>query len=133
MSFFFDMEKETLANNCFRKVVYTGEHMQLVLMSLEEEQEIPLEIHPKIDQLFRVEEGHIEVHIYDSKGNDVENVDHVMTGQSVIIPAGTYHKIISKDTTKLYTIYSPPQHPPGTVECVKKLINKIFPSKKAKK
>lgn len=103
--FFADIEIETLENKNYRKVLYTGKHMQLVLMSLIPGEEIGEEVHSSIDQFFRFEAGSGKVKIndaeYDVKANSV-----------VIIPAGSKHNIINtgKDILKIYTIYSPPNH-----------------------
>jgi len=106
-----DIEKETIDNVDFRKVLYTGEHMQLVLMTLKPGEEIGLEVHPTIDQFFRFEEG---------KGKCIINQTeyNVKDGDSVIVPANSEHNIINtsdKDNFKMYTIYTPPHHKDGIV------------------
>jgi mannose-6-phosphate isomerase-like protein (cupin superfamily) len=106
-----DIEKETLKNNYFRKVLYTGKYAQLVVMCLKGGEEIPNEIHPKVDQFFRIEEGEAKF-VYNGKEKHV-----VGDGGAIIVPAGTYHEVLNTSKTKklkLYTIYSPPNHPPGT-------------------
>jgi len=104
-----DIEKDTLDNKDFRKVLYTGEHLQLVLMTLKPGEEIGLEVHPTIDQFFRFEEG---------KGKCIINSTeyNVEDGDAIIIPAGCEHNIINtsdKDDFKMYTIYTPPHHKDG--------------------
>lgn len=110
-----DIETETLGNTNFRKVLFTGAHSQLVLMSLLPSEDIGMEVHPNVDQFFRFEAGEGKAILNDEeiifKANDV-----------VIVPAGTNHNIINTSTTeplKLYTIYSPANHPEGTVHNTK--------------
>jgi len=104
------IEKQTLDNNYFRQVLFTGKYSQLVVMSLELNQEIGNEVHPSVDQFFRIEQGEAAF-IFDG------TVRHlVKDGDAVIVPAGTYHNVINTSKTnklKLYTIYSPPNHPDG--------------------
>ncbi|MDD5414742.1 MAG: cupin domain-containing protein, partial [Smithellaceae bacterium] len=98
-----NIEKGTLENGNFRKVLYTGEHSQLVLMSLRPREEIGMEIHAENDQFFRFEAGQGKVII---DGNTYEVGD----GVAVVVPAGAKHNIINvsdSEDLKLYTIYSP--------------------------
>ena len=109
-----NIEKETLENDNFRKVLYTGKNSQLVLMSLKPSEEIGMEVHT-LDQFIRVEKG---------KGKAVlDGVEHALEdGSAVVIPAGTNHNIINidvDDELKLYTIYSPPEHKDGVVHATK--------------
>ena len=103
-----DIEKETLDNEDFRKVLYTGEHTQLVLMTLKEGEEIGMEVHPTIDQFFRFAQGKGKVIINDTEYN-------VKDGDCVIIPAKSEHNVINigKEDFKMYTLYSPPHHKDG--------------------
>lgn len=110
-----DIEKETLANNNFRRVVFTGKYAQLVVMSLLPNEEIGLEVHPAVDQFFRVDAG---------EGKVVMNgEEHALgNGDAIVVPAGTEHNVINTSASqplKLYTIYSPPQHKDGTVHATK--------------
>lgn len=110
-----DIEKKTLANNYFRKVLFTGKHAQLVVMCLRPGEEIGNEVHPKVDQFFRIEQGQA---IFVLRGKKIA----ARNGDAVIVPAGTYHNVINALKTqklKLYTIYSPPNHPDGTVHKTK--------------
>lgn len=104
-----NIEKATLENDNFRKVIYTAKHSQLVLMSLKTGEEIGEEVHDTLDQFFRFEKGKGKVVI--------EGKESVITdGFAVVIPAGTKHNIINTSQTdplKLYTIYSPPNHADG--------------------
>ena len=100
------IEKETKKNSDFRRVLYTGKHSQLVLMSLKPLEEIGMETHTNIDQFFRFEEGEGKVAI--------DGVEHkVKDGDAIIVPAGAKHNVTNtskKIELKLYTIYSPPEH-----------------------
>jgi len=111
-----NIEKDTLENNNFRKVLYTGKHSQLVLMSLGPKEEIGMEIHPDNDQFFRFEKGQGKCLI---DNNEYE----VKDGSVIIVPAGAEHNIINVSETedlKLYTIYSPAHHKDGIVRATKK-------------
>lgn len=111
-----DIEKDVLENNNFRKVVYTGKHIQLVLMSLKGGEEIGSEIHPETDQFFRFESGHGKCII---EGKEYS----LKSGDAVIVPAGAKHNIINtdpKEDLKLYTLYAPPHHKNGIIQASKK-------------
>lgn len=113
--YFGHIEKDTLENSDFRRVLFTGKHSQLVLMSLKPQEEIGLETHDHVDQFFRFEQGIGEVTIDDQKFE-------VHDGDSVIIPAGSKHNVVNTsqiEELKLYTIYSPANHPEGTVHHTK--------------
>lgn len=98
-----DIEKITVENDLFRKVVYTGKHLQLVLMTLQPGEEIGSEVHDGHDQFFRIEEGNGQVMI-DDNIYDVEDDD------AVIVPAGARHNVINtgSEPLRLYTLYGPP-------------------------
>ncbi len=111
-----DIEKLTEKNKYFRQVLYTGKHAQLVVMSLQPGEEIGNEVHNTVDQFFRIEEGEAKF-VFNGKEEHM-----VKGGGAVIVPAGTFHNVInasSKEPLKLYTIYSPPNHPDGTVHKTK--------------
>lgn len=110
-----NIEKLTLENENFRKVLYTGKHSQLVLMSLKPKEEIGEEIHDESDQFFRFEKGTGKVII---DGNE----KNVSDGDAVIVPTGAKHNIINTSETtklKLYTIYSPAHHKDQTIHQTK--------------
>ena len=110
-----NIEKDTLQNNNFRRVLYTGHHSQLVLMSLAPKEEIGMEVHEENDQFFRFEKGQGKCII---DGNEYELSD----GVAVVVPAGAQHNIIntsSAEELKLYTIYSPAHHQDGIVRATK--------------
>lgn len=101
-----NIEKLTLENENFRKVLYTGKYSQLVLMAIEPKEEIGMEVHENHDQFFRFEAGQGKVIIDD-------NEYMVGDGDAVIVPAGSQHNVINNSETeilKLYTIYSPSEH-----------------------
>jgi len=110
-----NIEKDTLENRNFRKVIYTGKGLQLVLMSLKAGEEIGEETHKDADQFFRVEKGmgkcFVDEHEYKLHEGDV-----------LFVPAGAKHNVINTDSAvdlKLYTLYSPPQHKDGLVRATK--------------
>ncbi|MBA2702238.1 MAG: cupin domain-containing protein [Blastocatellia bacterium] len=107
---------ETLKNDYCRRVLFTGKHTQLVVMCLQPGEEIGKEMHPNVDQFFRVEQGEARFVLG-------ENEEHlVRDGDAVVVPAGTYHNVLNTSKTiplKLYTIYSPPNHLDGTVHKTK--------------
>ena len=110
-----NIEKETLENKNFRKVLYTGKHSQLVLMSLKPHEEIGMEVHADNDQFFRFEKGEGRCVI---DGNFYELSD----GSVIVVPAGAEHNIINvsdSEDLKLYTIYSPAHHKDGVVRSTK--------------
>jgi mannose-6-phosphate isomerase-like protein (cupin superfamily) len=110
-----NIEKDTIENTNFRKVLYTGKHSQLVLMSLKPNEEIGMEIHSDNDQFFRFEKGEGKCII---DGNEYA----VSDGSAIIVPAGAEHNVInisSTDDLKLYTIYSPAHHKDGIVRATK--------------
>ena len=110
------IETETVKNTDFRRVLYTGQYSQLVLMALKVGEEIGEETHGDVDQFFRFEQGQGKV-VIDGKEHVVKD------GDAAIVPAGAKHNVIntSKDSElKLYTIYSPPEHQDKTIRHTKK-------------
>jgi mannose-6-phosphate isomerase-like protein (cupin superfamily) len=111
-AFFGPIEEQTLDNKFFRHVLYTGKYCQLVVMCLRPGEEIGNEIHENVDQFFRVEQGQARFVLNGTE----EHVVHA--NEAAIIPAGTYHNVINASKSrylKLYTVYSPPNHPDGTI------------------
>jgi mannose-6-phosphate isomerase-like protein (cupin superfamily) len=111
-----NIEKDTLKNENFRKVLYTSKHLQLVLMTLKKGEEIGEEVHIGIDQFFRFESG---------KGKCIiDGNEYIISeGDVIIVPAGSRHNVINTDTSeelKMYTIYSPPNHKDGIINATKK-------------
>jgi mannose-6-phosphate isomerase-like protein (cupin superfamily) len=109
-----NIETLTSANSDFRRVLYTGKHLQLVLMTLQPGQEIGSEVHDGIDQFFRFEAGEGVVDI-----DGVEN--RVEDGSGVIVPSGARHNVRNTGTVplKLYTLYGPPEHRDGITQATK--------------
>lgn len=106
-----NIEKRSLDNGYFREVLFTGPNSQLVVMSLQPGEDIGMEVHGNVDQFIRVEAG---------KGKAILNGEEhdLADGSAVVVPAGTEHNIVnvsSSEPLKLYTIYTPPEHPDGTV------------------
>ena len=106
-----DIEQRTEDNSHFREVLYTAPHSQLVVMTLQPGEDIGQEMHPSTDQFIRVEEGEGEA-ILDGERHPLRE------GTALVIPAGATHNVINTSAAeplRLYTIYSPPEHPAGTV------------------
>lgn len=110
-----NIEQATLENEDYRRVLFTGPNMQLVLMTLRPGEEIGLETHDEHDQFIRVEGGTGKVRL--------DNEEHELSdGVSVVIPAGTRHNVTNTSSTeplRLYTLYSPPEHAQGTIHHTK--------------
>jgi mannose-6-phosphate isomerase-like protein (cupin superfamily) len=100
-----DIEDLTEENNDYRRVLYTGKHLQLVVMSLKPGEEIGEEVHESTDQFFRVEKGKGEVWI-DGNRTKIKGDD------AIVVPAGAKHNVINTGhkPLKLYTLYGPPEH-----------------------
>jgi mannose-6-phosphate isomerase-like protein (cupin superfamily) len=112
-----NIEKLTTKNNFFRKVLFTGKHTQLVVMSLLPGEEIGTEVHKKVDQFFRIEAGRAKF-VFNGKEVHLAKAD-----DAIIVPAGTIHNVINPSKTeklKLYTLYSPPNHPDKTIHRTRK-------------
>ncbi|QQY80291.1 mannose-6-phosphate isomerase-like protein (cupin superfamily) [Keratinibaculum paraultunense] len=119
--FVINIEKATEQNDYFRIALWTGEHLQLTLMSIDVGEDIGLEMHPNTDQFIRIEEGQGVVLM----GNSMDNLTfqaNVYDDYAIVIPAGTWHNVVNTGNTpmKLYSIYAPPEHPHGTIHKTKK-------------
>ncbi len=113
--YFGNIEKLTVENDFFRHVLFTGPHAQLVVMSLNAGEEIGMEMHAAVDQFFSIKQGSAKV-VADVKETPVG------AGEAIMIPAGTQHNVINVSDSqklKLYTIYSPPNHPDGIIHKTK--------------
>ena len=115
-----NIEEETVGNTTFRTVLFTGKHTQLTVMHLQAGEEIGLEAHDGIDQFIRVEEGSATVTMGRSK-ETVDETHELQDDWAVIIPAGVWHNVVNTGDgpLKLYSLYSPPEHPDGTVHQTK--------------
>jgi mannose-6-phosphate isomerase-like protein (cupin superfamily) len=115
-----EIERSTLENETFRTVLFTGEHTQLTVMRLGPGEDIGREAHPDLDQFIRIEEGRGRVEF----GTTEERIDEAYDVQddwAIVIPAGVWHNVVNTGAgdMKLYSLYSPPQHPPDTVHRTK--------------
>jgi mannose-6-phosphate isomerase-like protein (cupin superfamily) len=115
-----NIEEATKQNSTFRTALWTGSHLQVTLMSINVGEDIGLEMHPDVDQFFRIEEGHGIVQMGDSKDNLTFQA-RVSDDYAIMVPAGKWHNLTNTGNTplKLYSIYSPPEHPFGTVHRTK--------------
>ncbi|MEK7600471.1 MAG: cupin domain-containing protein [Patescibacteria group bacterium] len=109
-----NIEKDTLENELFRKVLYTTPRSQLVLMTLRAGEEIGLETHAEHDQFIRIEAGEGKAFLNDATYD-------LADGSALVIPAGTKHNIVNtgSGSMRLYTLYTPPEHPDGTIHATK--------------
>lgn len=116
--FIMNIEKETLENNNFRKVLYTADMQQIVVMSLKPHDVVDMELHKDHDQFMRIEKGMGKLYI--GRGRE-KNYD-LYDGVSVIVPRNTWHEIVNSSETedlKLYSIYSPPEHDSNRIDVSK--------------
>jgi mannose-6-phosphate isomerase-like protein (cupin superfamily) len=115
-----DIEKATLANDTFRTVLHTGEHLQLTVMRLGPGEEIGREVHGDRDQFIRMEAGRARVEL-SSIADEVEETYEVEADWAVVVPAGVWHNVVNAGSgeLKLYSLYAPPEHPRGTVHRTK--------------
>ena len=115
-----DVEKATLDNTNFRTVLFTGEHTQLTVMSIEPGGEIGWEAHHDIDQFLRVEQGTGRAE-FGATEDRVDETHDVEDDWAIIVPAGVWHNVVNTggEPLKIYSLYSPPEHPDGTVHVTK--------------
>jgi mannose-6-phosphate isomerase-like protein (cupin superfamily) len=115
-----NIEQATKANETFRTVLFTGQHTQLTVMSIEPGDDIGLEVHTDRDQFLRIEHGQARVELGPSE-NEIEETHDVEDDWAVIVPAGMWHNVVNTGDgeLKLYSLYSPPEHPDGTVHRTK--------------
>lgn len=107
-----NIEQQTIKNPNYRDTLFTGKHSQLIVMSLKPKEQIGNEVHPHVDQFFRIESGKAKFSIDNGKEKYVEG-----NGGAVMVPSGHWHNVTNPSPNKplkLYTIYSPSNHPPGT-------------------
>lgn len=115
-----NIESQTTENATFRTVLFTGEHTQLTVMSIAAGEDIGGEVHTEHDQFLRIEAGRARVELGGAEGAP-EEVHEVEDDWAVIVPAGTWHNVVNtgSEELKLYSLYSPPEHPDGTVHATK--------------
>jgi mannose-6-phosphate isomerase-like protein (cupin superfamily) len=115
-----DIQKETIDNTTFRTVVFTGEHTQLTVMRIAPGESIGREAHSDRDQFLRIEQGKARVEF----GRSEDTIDETHDAEddwAIIVPAGVWHNVVNTgaEDLKLYSLYSPPEHPDGTVHATK--------------
>ena len=118
--FVFNIDHATEQNTNFRTALWTGQDMQLTLMSIPVGGDIGLEMHEGVDQFLRIEKGCARVYMGPSQ-SDLRDVGCVNEQYAIIIPSGTWHNIVNVGSRplKLYSLYAPPQHPFGTIHRTK--------------
>lgn len=116
----FNINHATTKNQNFRTTLWTGDHLQLTLMSIPASGDIGVEMHPDVDQFIRVEDGQARVYLSRCRDALREEID-VSDSYAIVIPAGTWHNVVNTGNypLKLYSLYAPPQHPRGTVHKTK--------------
>ncbi len=118
--FITNIDNAALQNTNYRTALWTGQHLQLTLMSIPVGGEIGLEVHPDTDQFLQIENGH-GIAMMGCAKDQLKYQRPVCSGYAVFVPAGTWHNIINTGNCplKIYTIYAPPHHPRGTVQATK--------------
>jgi mannose-6-phosphate isomerase-like protein (cupin superfamily) len=115
-----DIERATLDNSSFRTVLFTGEFTQLTVMRLAPGEDIGREAHHDRDQFLRIEQGQARVEL-GSTEDAIDESHDVADDWAIVVPAGVWHNVLNTGTgdVKLYSLYSPPEHPPNTVHQTK--------------
>lgn len=115
-----NIHRTACCNNDYRREIWTGDHLQVTVMSIPCGGEVGLEVHDTLDQLLRIEYGVASVYMGDTK-QSVRFVGQANSDYAVLVPAGTWHNIINRQNVplKLYSVYAPPKHPVGTVQPTK--------------
>jgi mannose-6-phosphate isomerase-like protein (cupin superfamily) len=115
-----DIEKRTLENETFRTVLFTGDHAQLTVMRLAQDEDIGRERHADRDQFIRIEEGQARVELGERE-DEVDEAHDVSDDWAIVVPAGIWHNVINTGPgeLKLYSLYAPPEHPDRTVHRTK--------------
>jgi mannose-6-phosphate isomerase-like protein (cupin superfamily) len=115
-----DIDRTTLENGTFRTVMFTGDHAQLTVMRLRPGEDIGREMHADIDQFIRVERGQARVE-FGTAEDRVDATYDVEEGWAIVIPAGLWHNVVNTGSgdLRLYSLYSPPEHAPGTIHRTK--------------
>ncbi len=111
-----NVERETLENTTFRTVLFTGDRAQLTVMRLAPGEEIGVEMHDRLDQFLRIEQGQARV-TFGRTEDEIDEEHDVEDDWAVVVPGGVWHNVINTGTgdLKLYSLYAPPEHPAGTV------------------
>ena len=118
--FIFNIKHATNSNQNFRTTLWTGENLQLTLMSIPPQGEIGIEMHDTVDQIICIESGCAKVYMGNCK-NALQEVGYVNENYAILIPAGTWHNVVNTGirALKVFSLYAPPQHPFGTVHATK--------------
>ena len=114
------ISKATLYNPSFRREMWTGEHLQITVMSIPVGGEVGKEIHQDLDQMLVVEQGSAAVFMAKTE-SELSFVGEAMEGCAILVPSGTYHNVINEGRIplKMYSVYAPPKHPVGTLQRTK--------------
>ncbi len=114
-----NIEQATVDNTNYRTTLWTGQHLQVTLMSIEPGNDIGLEVHPDTDQFLRIEQGQVTVLM--GPNQDELEAREAVADEAVLVPAGTWHNLVNNGTEpfKVYSIYAPSHHPHGTVHVTK--------------
>ena len=109
--FVIDINKATMHNDTYRTALWTGQHLQLTVMSIPAGEDIGLEMHPQLDQFLRIEDGQGQVQMGSSRDHLYRHP--VFSDSAIFVPAGTWHNVINtgRKPLKLYSVYAPPHHP----------------------
>ncbi len=115
-----NIEQETTKNDSFRTVVFTGDRIQLTVMRLGPGEEVGVEMHDHLDQFLRIEQGRARV-TFGTLPDQVDEEHEVEDDWAIVVPGGVWHNVINtgESDLKLYSLYAPPEHPPGTVHRTK--------------
>ena len=115
-----NIHNETTCNNTFRTTIWTGEYLQVTIMSIPVGGEIGLEKHDDLDQFIKIESGCANIYMGDNKQN-VKLIGKINSNYAIVIPAGTWHNVINACACplKVYSVYAPPKHPFGTIHQTK--------------
>ena len=115
-----NIERATVDNDTFRTVLFTGEHTQLTVMRLGPGEDIGREAHTHLDQFLRIEHGTARVELGRTE-DEIEETHDVQDDWAIIVPAGIWHNVVNTGSgeVKLYSLYSPPEHPDGTVHATR--------------
>jgi mannose-6-phosphate isomerase-like protein (cupin superfamily) len=115
-----DIARKTARNQCFRKAIWTGAHLQVTLMTIPVGGDIGVELHTDTDQFLRIEQGCALVRFGRTR-EEMHSVGRAFSGDAILVPAGTWHNVVNCGRTplRLYSVYAPPHHPHGTVHATK--------------
>jgi len=124
--FVVNIEKATVQNPYYRRVLWTGEHLQVTLMNIPPGQDIGLERHPHTDQFLRIEHGEAMV-LMGAQEHHLDFRQPAFDGYAIVVPAGTWHNVVNTGTQplQLYSVYAPPNHAAGVVHTTKEMAEQM--------